>query len=182
MVQWLRIKSELDTQRNLGMIFSVMENEQFLLFSEVRSASGKKIEKKRKKEILKKENWCAKLWIFFFFFFQLAGQTSPKSRDFLQSVSAVGSAFDFCSSKFSLDVFVEKAFFFFWSIQHKQPTVYVTSFRLRLFLRKKTLSNFSFFFFKYSCMFPTNMCFENTVKKIGHHAFLREIMGQTYPI
>ena len=42
MVQWLRIKSELDTQRNLGMIFSVMENEYFLLFSEVRSTSGKK--------------------------------------------------------------------------------------------------------------------------------------------
>ena len=27
MVQWLRIKSELDTQKNLGMIFSVMDNE-----------------------------------------------------------------------------------------------------------------------------------------------------------
>ena len=80
MVQWLRIKSELDTQRNLGMIFSVMENEYFLLFSEVRSTSGKKIEKKKKKEILKKENWRAKLWMFFFL---LAGQTSPKSRDFL---------------------------------------------------------------------------------------------------
>ena len=63
------------------MIFSVMENEYFLLFSEVRSTSGKKIEKKRKKEILKKENWRAKLWMFFFFL--LAGQTSPKSRDFL---------------------------------------------------------------------------------------------------
>ena len=69
MVQWLRIRSELDTQRNLGMIFSVMENEYFLLFSEVRSTSGKKIEKKRKKDILKKENWCAKLWMFFFFFY-----------------------------------------------------------------------------------------------------------------
>ena len=66
MVQWLRIRSELDTQRNLGMIFSVMENEYFLLFSEVRSTSGKKIEKKKKKEILKKENWRAKLWMFFF--------------------------------------------------------------------------------------------------------------------
>ena len=42
MVQWLRIKSELDTQKNLGMIFSVMDNEYFLLFSEVRRASGKK--------------------------------------------------------------------------------------------------------------------------------------------
>ena len=27
MVQLLRIKSELDTQKNLGMIFSVMDNE-----------------------------------------------------------------------------------------------------------------------------------------------------------
>ena len=27
MVQWWRIKSELDTQKNLGMIFNEMENE-----------------------------------------------------------------------------------------------------------------------------------------------------------
>ena len=74
----------------------------------------KKIEKKEKKKSSRKVNWRAKLWMFFFFL--LAGQTSPKSRDFLLSVSAVGSAFDFCSSKFSLDIFVERAFFFFWSI------------------------------------------------------------------
>ena len=149
MVQWLRIKSELDMQKNLGMIFSIMDNEQFLLFSEVRSASGKKNRKKKEKKRNPQERELARetLDVFSFFFFLLAGQTSPKSRDFLQSVSVVGSAFDFCSSKFSLDVFVERVFFFFWSIQHKQPTVYVTSFRLRLFLRKKTLSNFSFFFF-----------------------------------
>ena len=27
MVQWLQIKSELDMQKNLGMIFSIMDNE-----------------------------------------------------------------------------------------------------------------------------------------------------------
>ena len=61
------------------------------------------VEKKRKKNEKKKSSrkrigvrnsGC--------FFFLLAGQTSPKSRDFFWSVSAVGSAFDFYSSKFSL--------------------------------------------------------------------------------
>ena len=73
----------------------------------------KKIEKKKKKkEILKKENWRAKLWMFFlFFFFYLRDRLRQKA-----GTSAVGSAFDFCSSKFSLDVFVERAFFFFFGV------------------------------------------------------------------
>ena len=81
MVQWLRIRSELDTQRNLGMIFSVMENEYFLLFSEVRSTSGKKIEKKKKKRNPQERELARETLDVFFFL--LAGQTSPKSRDFL---------------------------------------------------------------------------------------------------
>ena len=67
MVQWLRIRSELDTQRNLGMIFSVMENEYFLLFSEVRSTSGKKIEKKRKKKSSRKRIGARNSGCFFFY-------------------------------------------------------------------------------------------------------------------
>ena len=166
MVQWLRIRSELDTQRNLGMIFSVMENEYFLLFSEVRSTSGKKIEKKRKKEILKKENWRAKLWMFFFFYLRdrLRQKAGTSCSLLVQLVLLLISAPASFLWIFLLKGLFFSFFFFFWSIQHKQPTVYVTSFCLRLFLRKKTLSNFSFFF-KFSCMFPTNMCFENTVKK-----------------
>ena len=68
MVQWLRIKSELDTQKNLGMIFSVMDNEYFLLFSEVRSASGKKNRKKKEKKKSSRELARETLNVFFFFF------------------------------------------------------------------------------------------------------------------
>ena len=31
-------------------------------------------------------------------------------------------------------------------------------------------------------MFLTNICFKNCNKKIGHHACLRDMMGQTYPV
>ena len=117
MVQWLRIRSELDTQRNLGMIFSVMENEYFLLFSEVRSTSGKKIEKKRKKEILKKENWRAKLWMFFFFYLRdrLRQKAGTSCSLLVQLVLLLISA----PASF-LWIFLLKglffSFFFFWSI------------------------------------------------------------------
>ena len=30
-------------------------------------------------------------------------------------------------------------------------------------------------------MFLTNICLKNCNKKIGHHACLRDMMGQTYP-
>ena len=69
MVQWLRIKSELDTQKNLGMIFSVMDNEYFLLFSEVRSASGKKNRKKKEKKKSSRKRIGTRNSECFFFFF-----------------------------------------------------------------------------------------------------------------
>ena len=31
-------------------------------------------------------------------------------------------------------------------------------------------------------MFLTNAVSKNTIKKIGHHACLRDVIGQTYPI
>ena len=83
MVQWLRIKSELDTQRNLGMIFSVMENEYFVLFSEVRSTSGKKKIEKRKKKRNPQERELARETLDVFFFFSTCGTDFAKKQGLL---------------------------------------------------------------------------------------------------
>ena len=152
MVQWLRIKSELDTQKNLGMIFSVIDNKQFLLFSEVRRASGKKKQKKKKKRNPQERELAREtLDVFFFYLRDRLRQKAGTSCSLLvQLVLLLISA----PASF-LWIFLLKGLFFVWSIQHKQPTVYVTSFRLRLFLRKKkTLSNFSFFFLSFLACFP----------------------------
>ena len=61
------------------------------------------------------------------------------------------------------------------------PTVYVKSFRKRLFFRKKNVIELFFFFFRFSCMFPTNMCFENTVKKDGLPCLFKRYNGPNVP-
>ena len=38
------------------------------------------------------------------------------------------------------------------------------------------------FFWNFPWMFSTKHCFENTIKKIGHHARLRDVTDQSYPI